>query len=67
MQRDDVESQRPGGTPSIMASCQGILDIIPVATYTWNPAGLITWMAIALIEGVAYHGREILIECRERT
>jgi PAS domain S-box-containing protein len=107
MQLDRVESQRPVGMPSITASWQGILEVIPVAAYTCDTAGLITyfnplaesvwgraprlrdagerycgshqlylsdgtpirheqcWMALALLEGTAYHGREIVIERRD--
>jgi PAS domain-containing protein len=107
MQLNHVEFQRPVGMPSITASWQGILDVIPAAAYTCDPAGLITyfnplaeaawgraptlrdaserycgshqlylsdgtpirheqcWMALALLEGTAYHGREIVIERRD--
>jgi two-component system sensor kinase FixL len=107
MQLEDVGSQQAMGMSSIRGSWQGILDVIPVAAYACNAAGLITyfnslaesawgrapklrdagerycgshqlylsdgtpicheqcWMALALLDGTAYHGREIVVERRD--
>jgi PAS domain-containing protein len=104
MQSNNVESQRTMTVPSITASWQGILDVVPAAAYTCDAVGKITyfnrmaefvwgrtpklrdaselycgsyrlylsdgtpiahrqcWMALALLEGAPYHGREIVIE-----
>jgi PAS domain-containing protein len=104
MQLDDVKSQRDALIPPIVSSWQAILNTIPVAAYTCDARGQITyfnalaesvwgrapklrdanerycgshqlylsdgtrisrqqcWMALALIEGTSYHGREIVME-----
>lgn len=102
-------SRQQAHWPTIAATCQEMLSVIPTAAYTCDASGLITyfnahaeavwgrapklrdasdrycgsyqlyspegvpirhgecWMALALLQGTAYHGREIVVERRDGT
>jgi PAS domain S-box-containing protein len=109
MENRNTGSQRQEQWPAIAATCQEMLAVMPVAAYTCDASGLITyfnahaetvwgrapklrdasdrycgshriyslegasipheqcWMALALQQGTAYHGREVVIERRDGT
>jgi PAS domain S-box-containing protein len=109
VEHKNIGSLRQAQWPAIAATCQEMLAVMPVAAYTCDASGLITyfnahaetvwgrapklrdasdrycgshriyslegasipheqcWMALALQQGTAYHGREVVIERRDGT